>query len=344
MMPPTTWKVVLAGCGGISRAWLDALKNLPHIKIVGLVDIHPEAAQKRAQEYGLETALLSDDLAATLKRTSPDVVFDCAVPEAHYSVTLTALQHGCHVLGEKPLADTMAHAREMVDAAQKAGKIFAVIQNRRYDANIRRVRHLIETGSIGQITTLYSDFFIGAHFGGFRDRMRHVLLLDMAIHTFDAARFLAGADPLTAFCHEWNPAGSWYDHDASADAIFEMSGGIHYGYHGSWCAEGLNTSWNAAWRIIGTRGSILWDGEETIRVQRVKKTGGFFSEWEEVEPAPWNATEKTGGHAGQIRDFFECLENNRLPETICTDNIKSLAMVFSAIESAETGQRIEIRV
>lgn len=342
-MPPT-WKVILAGCGGISRAWLDALKNLPHVEIVGLVDINREAAQKRAQEYGLKTALLSNDLADVLKRTNPDVVFDCTIPEAHYTVTLTALSHGCHVLGEKPLADTMAHAREMVEAAQKAGKIFAVIQNRRYDANIRRVRQLIEAGRIGEITTLYSDFFIGAHFGGFRDRMRHVLLLDMAIHTFDAARFLSGADPLTAYCHEWNPAGSWYDFDASADAIFEMSGGIHYGYHGSWCAEGLNTSWNAAWRIIGTRGSILWDGEEIIRVQKVKKTGGFFSEWEEVEPPPWNSTEKTGGHAGQIRDFFECLEGNRLPETICTDNIKSLAMVFSAIESAETGRRVEIEV
>ena len=39
-----------------------------------------------------------------------------------------------------------------------------------------------------------SDFFLGVHFGGFRDKMQHVLLLDMAIHTFDAARFIIGQD------------------------------------------------------------------------------------------------------------------------------------------------------
>ncbi len=55
--------------------------------------------------------------------------------------------------------------------------------------------------------------------------MTHVLLLDMAIHTFDAARLISSADPVGVYCHEWNPAGSWYDRDASAAAIFEMSNG-----------------------------------------------------------------------------------------------------------------------
>ena len=67
----------------------------------------------------------------------------------------------------------------------------------------------------------------------------------MAIHTFDMARFISGADPVAVYCKEWNPSGSWYDHDASAIAIFEMTGGIVYTYRGSWCAEGLNTTWES---------------------------------------------------------------------------------------------------
>ena len=61
-----------------------------------------------------------------------------------------------------------------------------------------------------------ADFFIGAHFGGFRDEMAHVLLLDMAIHTFDQARKILGADPVSVYCHEFNPAGSWYAGASSA--------------------------------------------------------------------------------------------------------------------------------
>ena len=131
---------VLAGCGGISRAWLDAIRDLPDIRMVGFVDIREEAAKARAEEYGWHNTIVNRELSAVLAATRPDVVFDCTVPEAHLGVTLEALRHGCHVLGEKPLADSMANARQAVAAAQAAGKIYAVMQNRRYDANIRRLR------------------------------------------------------------------------------------------------------------------------------------------------------------------------------------------------------------
>src|SRR5439155_16799517 len=148
--------------------------GIPELEIVGLVDLNRDAAERRASEFGLDRATIATDLAPVLDQTKPDAVFDCTVPEAHVHVTLTALSHGCHVLGEKPLADSMDNARRAVAGAREASKIYAVIQNRRYDAHIRRVRHFLTSGAIGRITTIHSDFYIGAHFGGFRDRMEHV--------------------------------------------------------------------------------------------------------------------------------------------------------------------------
>ncbi len=336
-------RAVLVGCGGISRAWLDAARGIPELEIVGLVDLNLPAAEAAAHKYGLEGAVLSTDLAATLERTSPDAVLNCTVPEAHYGVTLTALAHGCHVLGEKPLADSMAHAREMVAAAAQAGRVFAVIQNRRYDARIRRLRAFLESGALGRITTVNCDFYLGAHFGGFRDHMAHVLLLDMAIHTFDAARLITAADPVSVYCHEWNPAGSWYDRDASAVAVFQMTDGVVYTYRGSWCAEGLNTTWESDWRIVGEVGSARWDGAEGFQAQVAARTGTFISELRDVPLPPFDAGEKVGGHAGNIREFVRCVREGGTPETAAADNIKSLAMVFGAIESAEAGRRIETR-
>ncbi len=337
-----TLKALLVGCGGISRTWLKALKDIPGVVLVGFVDVREEAARARAEEYDWSGALVTTDLTTALEQTRPDVVFDCTIPEAHHDVTLTALRHGCHVLGEKPLADTLEHAQEMVAAAQAAGKIYAVIQNRRYDANIRRLKHFLDSGVLGRITTLNSDFYIGAHFGGFRDHMKHVLLVDMAIHTFDMARMLSGADAQAVYCYEWNPAGSWYDHAASAVATFEMSDGLVYSYRGSWCAEGLNTTWEGAWRIIGERGTVLWDGASGFTAQVVARKGGFFSEWETVEVPPYEDPKKTGGHAGVIREFLQCVRNGQTPETVCTDNIKSLAMVFGAVASAESHAVVRI--
>lgn len=337
-------RAVLVGCGGMAGAWLKAARETGGVTWAGFVDLREQAAQQRAAESGAVGAVIGTDLAAVLQQTRPEVVFDCTVPEAHHRVTLTALEHGCHVLGEKPLADSMAHAREMVAAARQAGKIYAVIQNRRYLPQIRRLKNFLGSGALGDLNTVHCDFFIGAHFGGFRDRMRHVLLLDMAIHTFDAARFLTGANAVAVYCQEWNPRGSWYDHDASAVAIFEMSNGLVYTYRGSWCAEGLNTRWESDWRLIGSRGSAHWDGGDGFRAEVVTKTGGFRSELTAVDWPPHDPGSKVGGHTGILREFLHCVRHGGEPETICTDNIQSLAMVFAAIESAETGQRVTIKV
>ncbi len=337
-------RVVLCGCGGISRAWLNPAQQMADVDIVGLVDLREDAAKQRQTEYKLTGARTGTDLATMLKELKPDAVWDCTIPEAHCQVTLTALAHGCHVMGEKPLADSMDNARKMVAAAKAAGKIYSVIQNRRYSNTIRSLRAFLDSGRIGALTTVNCDFYIGAHFGGFRDSMKHVLLLDMAIHTFDAARLISGADPVAVYCQEWNPAGSWYDHDASAIAIFEMSNGIVYTYRGSWCAEGVNTTWECDWRIIGQKGGVTWDGANAFKAQAVTATGKFFSDKEDLTVPVTEFGPKSGSHGGLLREFINCVKNGGTPETICTDNIKSLAMVFGAVESATTGRKVQIKI
>lgn len=340
-----TLKAVLVGCGGISHTWLRAAKNDPDLKIVGLVDLDESAARKRAEEFGLTDAEIGTELKSVLAITKPDLVFDCTVPEAHASVTLTAIAHGCHVLGEKPLADSMENARKMVAAAENAGKIYAVTQNRRYMRNIKGLVHFLRAENIGKITTVNCDFYIGAHFGGFRDEMEHVLLLDMAIHTFDAARLISGADPVSVYCREWNPRGSWYAHGASAAAIFEMTDDIVFTYRGSWCAEGVNTSWESEWRVIGDTGSLVWDGEKSFSAQTPSQETGFIRECRDLNVPALSAEElPEEGHAGVMQEFLSCVRTGSTPETVASDNIKSLAMVFAAIESAKIATLVEILV
>jgi predicted dehydrogenase len=283
-------------------------------------------------------------LAAALKETGAEVVFDCTVPAAHRSVGMTALDAGCHVFGEKPLAASMEDARVLVDAARRTGLRYGVMQNRRWQPNgIRRVRRMLDEGVIGEVHTLHSDFFLGPHFGGFREEMDHVLLLDMAIHSFDQIRFLLDAPPETVWARDWNPPGSWYQHGASAVAFFEHAGGARSSYRGSWCAEGMPESWNCTWRILGTRGTLLWDGEERIRVERVAgESAEFLRPVEVVEPPPAGEGELSG-HTAAIHDFIEALLEDREPATPVADNLISLAMVHGAIRSAVNGETVSIQ-
>lgn len=337
-------RIVLVGCGGISNAWWNAVKENPEVQIVGLVDLNEEAARRKRDDWGLPAAAIGTDLGEMLADQAPEAVFNCTVPPAHTDVTLTALAHGCHILGEKPLTESLPDARRLLAAAQQAQKTFAVIQNRRYSPNIRALQRHVHSGAIGRITTVNSDFYIGAHFGGFRDAMNHVLLLDMAIHSFDQARMITGADPVSVYCHEWNPSGSWYAHGASAVCIFEMTGGIVYTYRGSWCSEGMNTSWQCNWRVQGETGCATWNGETEFAGQHKISDEGFTREQAadsiDILPCPG----KEGGHTGNINEFLRCIRSGETPETHAADNIKSLAMVLGAIESAETGKKVAITV
>lgn len=327
------YRAVLVGCGGISNSWLKPLKTMPGVRLVGLVDLVEQNARAQAEKYDLAGVEIGANLPAVLDNTRPDVVFDCTIPAAHVDVTLEALGRGCHVLGEKPMADSLVNARRMLGMALSSGKTYAVMQNRRFNPEIRAAQSALASGVIGPITTVNCDYYLGAHFGGFRDQMMHVLLLDMAIHTFDQARFLSGADPVSVYCKEWNPEGSWYAHGASAVAVFEMTGGLVFTYRGSWAAEGKPTPWESDWRIIGQKGTLLWDGGTGMSAETAEWKGGFLSETTAVDIPPYTGNQ-VGGHAGSIRDFIECLQSGRQPETICSYNIKSLAMVFGAIESA----------
>ncbi len=349
-MASDSLKVVQVGCGGIANAWMRAIKSLEgKVEVVGLVDLDRAQAQKLAAQHELPESLIYDSLKKAVGATGAEAVFDTTVPVAHAPVTIEALGLGCHVLGEKPMSDTLAAAQRMVAAAKAAGKLYAVTQTRRPLPNARSVADFLRTRALGPIEEVHNDFYIGAHFGGFRDEMDYPLILDMAIHTFDSARMIADADPVSVYCHTWNPAHSWSKGDMSAAAIFEMRGAegepIVYTYRGSWVAEGNHTSWECDWRVVAAKGSLTWDGADGIRAERIKEGGdhGFHREMEEVM-VPRVEMPRTG-HAWLIEDFADAVRSDGAikPLCHCEDNIKSLAMVAAAVESAKSGQRVAVK-
>jgi predicted dehydrogenase len=342
-MAKDSFKVVQVGCGQMGQGWVESAMATPGLQIVGLVDLHRSAAEKTATQFKFPPAVVYSTLKEALAATKADVVFDVTVPEAHEAVVVEALNSGCHVLGEKPMSPTLESARRMVAASDRSGKFYAITQTQRYRPPVRALQSFLAGGAIGAVQEVYADFFLGPHFGGFRDQMEFPLIMDMSIHAFDAARFLSGCDPVSVYCHSFNPKRSWYKGDASAVVIFEMSDGVVFCYRGSWCAQGERTDWHSKWRILGGSGTVVWDGDMGFSAEAVilNSAPEFFTPTRklEIEVAPM-AVER---HAAAMKDFVVALRAGRQPETNCQDNIKSLAMVLAAVESAKTGQKVSVQ-
>lgn len=326
--PDAPLRLVVVGAGAMGRGWMRTVHASEEAELVGVVDLDPAAARDAVVELGVPDLPIGDDTVALARAAGAQAIVDVTVPEAHHPVTTAALFAGLPVLGEKPLAADLPRSLSLVATAELTGQLFMVSQSRRWNPHVAALRHLI--GELGTVGALTASFFRAPRFGGFRDQMDQPLLVDMAIHPFDTARFLLGADPLRVYCESYNPPWSWYAGDANASAIFEMEGGSRFTYDGSWCAPGAETSWNGEWRASCENGTAHWDGE-TDPVSEPSPADG--------SPVPESPHSDI---AGALAVFCSALRTGVAPMGEAHENLMSVAMVEAAVTSARSGSVVEV--
>jgi len=332
-------RIVVAGCGSMANTWVQYTLERSDCQIVGLADVNTAAAEDMARRYNLSCPIFSGVQEAA-EAVKPNLVYDITPPDFHCSVSSAAMRAGCDVMSEKPISNDAEQAKALVRTAEETGRFYALMQNRRYLSGIQDMRAFLTTNQLGKPGMLCADFFIGAHFDGFRKVMDNPLLLDMSVHTFDMARFLLGADAVSVYCHAFNPAGSWYEGDASAICTFEMSNGSIFSYRGSWSAEGHFTSWESDWRIQCEKGTIIWDGNDKMsaRIAAPSDPSQFMYDSRELE-IPRAYSGRTG-HYGCLDAMFDAYNNHRPAETCGKNNLNSVMMCLAAARSAKEGRKV----
>lgn len=354
--PTAPVRVVQVGAGGMGRAWLRLLGEAADVELAGVIDLNPQAARDALADLGLGGVPVGTSLTGLAGAVGAQAVVNVTVPAAHHPVNVEAHFLGLPVLCEKPAAPTVADALSLAAVAEATGQLLMISQSRRYFRTLADFKR--QAARLGEIGLLTCDFFKAPHFGGFREEMEHVLLVDMAIHAFDTARYLLGRNPVSVYCEEFNPGWSWYAGDAAATAVFEMDGGTRFVYTGSWCADGLETSWNGSWRINGANGTAAWDGAAAPVAEHVAGAGSGAGAASVADDGgrPGSASSSSsqpdslvaeGGTpeeiAGALAEFVRCLRTGEGPSGEIHENVLSLAMVEAAVKSSQTGQKVLIR-
>ena len=117
-------KVLVVGCGNMGASHARAYHALEGFELVGLVSRGPESRERVSQELGGVATF--GDFDAAMAETSPDVVSINTYPDTHYELAKKSLEAGCHLFMEKPLAETVEEAQEIVDLAKAKGRKLVV--------------------------------------------------------------------------------------------------------------------------------------------------------------------------------------------------------------------------
>lgn len=151
-------KVAIIGCGGIANGkHMPSLAKLEEVSLSVFCDLLPERAQKAAKDYGTPDARVYTDYKELLDKEKPDVVHVLTPNRSHAEISVAALNAGCHVMCEKPMAKTVADARAMLDAAKKSGKKLTIGYQSRQRVDAKYLKRICDEGELGDI------YFAKAH-------------------------------------------------------------------------------------------------------------------------------------------------------------------------------------
>lgn len=186
-------KVGVIGAGRIGQLHMNNIcQHVPNARIVALADIAFEHAQTVGEKLGISNVY--PDPAPLFANGEIDAVLICSSTDTHASLIEEAARAGKHIFCEKPIALDLAAIDQALDAVAKAGVSLQIGFNRRFDPSFAEARRLVEEGALGAVHIVRitsrdpepppSEYV--ATSGG--------MFLDMSIHDFDMARFIAGSE------------------------------------------------------------------------------------------------------------------------------------------------------
>ncbi|GCE19860.1 Gfo/Idh/MocA family protein [Dictyobacter kobayashii] len=337
-----TLRIIQVGLGGWGQNWARAVvaKN-EDVETTAWVEIDAPSLEAARERLELPAERCFTSLDEALKTVEADAVLVTASLPGHVPSARTALLADKHVLMEKPFAPTVAEARELVELAEQRGRILMISQNYRFEPAARAAAKVVADQTIGRLGSINIDFRRYDNTAPVAEnRHYHIwepLLADMSIHHFDLMRLVIGQEPVQVTCKTWNAPWSKYDEPAEGALTITFDGGAVVSYRGSWVSTAPQTNWAGEWHMEGEKGELIWTSRgELPEAAAIRLLGE--SKLNIVELPALEALDRSGSLAA----FVEAVNTNSIPETSGRDNLKTLALMFAAIESAKTGLPVNV--
>lgn len=183
-------KVGVIGVGEMGQNHVRVYHELG-AEIVGIADLNEERVTKIASQY--ETRAFTNY--RELLGQGLDAVTVAVPTSKHKEVALAAISNGVNILVEKPIADSVAHGKEIIAAAERAGLKLMVGHVERFNPVVGKLKDIIEQGTLGKVLLLSTR-----RVGPFAARISDAgIITDLATHDIDIARYIIAKEPAEVF-------------------------------------------------------------------------------------------------------------------------------------------------
>lgn len=310
-------------------SYAHALKEIKGVEIVGIADEDEKRGKEFAEQFSVGYYVRYDEL---LKQPM-DAVIVTSENANHKEHVLAAARAGKHILCEKPISASKEDAEEMIKVCREQGVILQIAFPVRFNASIIRAKQMIEQGKLGRILAMKGTNHGQNPGGWFIDPKLSGggAVIDHTVHVVDIMRWFMGAEVKEVYAE----VGSLIAADGIDDSgivSMEFDNGVFATLDCSWSRNKTFPTWgDVTLEIVGTKGTLSLDALNQKLNVYSNESGNRWDFWGE------------NMDLGLIRDFVDCVRENRQPSITGEDGLRALEVALAAYESGKTNQPVVIR-
>lgn len=309
--------VGVIGVGAMGHNHARVYSKLENANLMAVSDLLKSKAEEVSNEYKVKGFVDYNDI---LKMPEIEAISVCVPTTHHFNVVMDAIEHGKHVLVEKPIAFTLREAKTMVKAAKDEGVKLATGHVERFNPAVEKTKELIKNDVIGEVVSASAK-----RVGPFPPRIKDVgVTIDLAIHEVDIMFYLFES-PVSRVYANMGSKLEKCEYEDHAEIMSKFKNGIIGMLEVNW----LTPYKKRKLEITGVDGIIAIDYiDQSINV--------YGKSTQNVD-IPYKEPLKE-----ELGSFLHAVKNNEDPKITGEDGIYSLKVVTAAMKSANDNSPVDI--
>lgn len=333
-------RFALVGAGFWSQYHLAAWQEIAGAECVAVCDREVRKAQELAGRFSISQAYdCVEEMLETEKLDFVDIVTDV---DSHVPVAMEAIRRKVAVICQKPLAPQLSMARQLCDFADATGVPLLVHENWRWQAPLRRLKVILDSGELGTLVRARIDY--ANSFPVFDNQpalkeLKQFIITDIGTHILDVSRFLFG-EASQLYCQTRRIREDIAGEDVATVMIRKESGLTvtnNMSYASRWELDRFPQTMVA---VEGTQAGVSLLPDFRIRLFSLDS---IREEQVELPKFSWSHPEYELIHSSMVacqENLLSALRDETPAETTGRDNLRTLELVFGAYSSAESGQPV----